>query len=160
MLKVTVPGTVADGGSFDECVGYGNAFSPCGPPPVPCPAQSAWGVLFTKTSRSPSTSALFSSALHSFWECSFFILTLDLKSVPVYLWNLYFYTRGVLHSANIYANIQQTFMWWGDMIALVPNNLNQNCNGTQNIVLCRALGKKSPSLSQHQIEGRRERTAW
>lgn len=26
-----------------------------------------------------------SSALHSFWECSFFILTLDVKSVPVYL---------------------------------------------------------------------------
>lgn len=51
-------------------------------------------------------------------------------------------------------------VWWGDMIALVPNNLNQNCKGTQNIVLCRALGKKSPSLSQHQIEGRRERTAW
>ena len=41
MLKVTITGTVADGGSFDECVGNGNAFGPRGPPPVPYPAQSA-----------------------------------------------------------------------------------------------------------------------
>ena len=126
-------------------------------PPVPCPAQSAWGVHFTKTSQSPSTSALFSSALHSFWECSFFILTLDLKSVPPYLWNLYFYTRGVLRSANIYA------VWWGDMIALVPNRLESKLQRNTEYCFVQSPRKKVPfiiSASNWREKGENRLVTW
>lgn len=73
---------------------------------------------------------------------------------PVSLKPLFLYQRSPSFSKHLCT------VWWGDMIALVPNRLESKLQRNTEDCFVQSPRKKSPSLSQHQIEGRKERIAW
>ena len=105
MLKVTITGTVADGGSFDECVGNGNAFRPRG--------LLLFPVLLNQPEESTSQKQV---SLHPL-QPSFLLLSIPFgnavsSSLP---WISNLYPRIFETSISIPEEyfVQQTFMQYG-----------------------------------------------
>lgn len=150
--------TVPDCSALGECVGTEIVSVPCerfcSSRSHSCSFSIRNPILEDK--GSPPTSAPLYLLFIPFGSAASLSPVLNLRSIRPYLWNLYFYARGFLHSANIYAQCGGG----GNMIASVPSRPEPRLHQKTGNCFVRSPRQIAPSLSQQHVEGRKERTIW